>query len=122
MRISDWSSDVCSSDLEPLSIGRLRGRLDATVTVPGSKSITNRALVCAALAEGTSRLEGALRADDTEAMIDGLGPLGVAVERDWATSTLTVEGTAGPPVSDGALVPARLSRPPRPSLPPLAPP
>src|SRR3546814_6877439 len=42
-------------------------------------------------------------------MIDGLGALGVAVERDWATSTLTVEGTAGHPVSDVALVDARLS-------------
>src|SRR3546814_18091159 len=99
----------------------LRGRLDATVTVPGSKSITNRALVCAALAEGTSRLEGALQADDTEAMIDGLGALGVAVERDWATSTLTVEGTAGHPASDVPLVAARLSGPTRRFLLPLDP-
>ncbi len=43
--------------------------LDAVVRPPGSKSITNRALVCAALARGTSRLEGVLFADDTEAMI-----------------------------------------------------
>jgi len=39
--------------------------LDASVRVPGSKSYTNRALVCAALAEGTSRLLGWLDSQDT---------------------------------------------------------
>jgi 3-phosphoshikimate 1-carboxyvinyltransferase len=43
--------------------------LDATVHLPGSKSITNRALVCAALARQPSTLHGALLADDNEAMI-----------------------------------------------------
>jgi 3-phosphoshikimate 1-carboxyvinyltransferase len=38
---------------------------DATVRVPGSKSLTNRAFVCAALAEGPSRLVGWLESDDT---------------------------------------------------------
>ena len=42
------------------------------MSLPGSKSITNRALVCAALAEGTSTLTNALHADDTEAMVEGL--------------------------------------------------
>ena len=50
---------------------------DATVRVPGSKSLTNRALVCAALASGRSRLVGWLESDDTAAMIEGLGRLGV---------------------------------------------
>lgn len=52
---------------------------DATITVPGSKSLTNRALVCAALAEGRSEISGALEADDTEAMIGALQALGVDV-------------------------------------------
>ena len=66
---------------------------DATVRIPGSKSLTNRALVCSALAAGTSRLVGWLESDDTEAMIDGLGRLGVTVEREG--SDLLVNGTGG---------------------------
>ena len=53
--------------------------LDAVVTVPGSKSITNRALVTAALADGTSLLTGILLADDTRLLIDALRALGVAI-------------------------------------------
>jgi 5-enolpyruvylshikimate-3-phosphate synthase len=52
--------------------------VNATVTVPGSKSITNRALVLAALASrsGPCVLEGALRSEDTDVMIDSLRRLG----------------------------------------------
>jgi len=64
---------------------------DATVRVPGSKSLTNRALVCAALATGRSRLVGWLESDDTTAMIEGLGRLGVTVER--VDADLLVNGT-----------------------------
>jgi 3-phosphoshikimate 1-carboxyvinyltransferase len=66
---------------------------DATVRVPGSKSLTNRALVCAALASGRSRLVGWLESDDTAAMIEGLGRLGVTVER--IGPDLFVNGTGG---------------------------
>jgi 3-phosphoshikimate 1-carboxyvinyltransferase len=62
---------------------------------PGSKSITNRALVCAALARGTSRLAGALDSDDTRVMAAGLAALGVGIEADWATGTIDVTGTHG---------------------------
>jgi 3-phosphoshikimate 1-carboxyvinyltransferase len=55
------------------------GPVDATVTLPGSKSITNRALVCAALAPGTSTVRGWLDADDTVAMVEALQTLGIAV-------------------------------------------
>ncbi|HKJ23669.1 MAG TPA: 3-phosphoshikimate 1-carboxyvinyltransferase, partial [Myxococcota bacterium] len=58
---------------------RPRGPVDATVRVPGSRSLTNRALLAAALAEGESTLTGALDSDDTEAMRDCLDALGVAV-------------------------------------------
>jgi len=56
------------------------GPLDATVRPPGSKSLTNRALVCAALAPGESVIRGALAADDTDAMIEGLRALGITIE------------------------------------------
>src|SRR5438445_7390355 len=57
----------------------------ATVTVPGSKSITNRALVLAALAsrETNCTLTGALRSEDTEVMVDCLRKLGFRVVEDW---------------------------------------
>jgi len=63
----------------------------AEITVPGSKSITNRALVLAALAEGESRLEGVLRSDDTGYMRAGLEALGVSV-RDEGPTRLVVAG------------------------------
>ena len=77
---------------DPLPI-RSRGPLDARIRVPGSRSVTNRALLAAALASGESRLEGAASSDDTEAMRRGLMALGVriAVESDaW-----TVVGVGG---------------------------
>jgi len=70
---------------------------DLTVRVPGSKSITNRALLCAALAAGQSRLSGVLLADDTRAMINAVRALGAAVDldEDTATAVVTGLGTAG---------------------------
>ena len=79
------------------------------MALPGSKSITNRALVCAALADGTSVLTNVLHADDTEAMVEGLRALGAQIDADWALRRIVVEGTAGSPVADVALVDARLS-------------
>jgi 3-phosphoshikimate 1-carboxyvinyltransferase len=81
--------------------------IDATVTVPGSKSITNRALVCAALAEGTSTITGALVADDTAAMSACLEALGARVS--WAGTDVTVAGMAGAIEADGVELDARLS-------------
>ncbi|MBT8241704.1 MAG: 3-phosphoshikimate 1-carboxyvinyltransferase [Acidimicrobiia bacterium] len=68
---------------------------DATVRIPGSKSHTNRALICAALAPGTSGLEGALFADDTIAMVGSLLSLGLAVWADPAGRTITVMNPDG---------------------------
>jgi 3-phosphoshikimate 1-carboxyvinyltransferase len=79
------------------------------VRVPGSKSVTNRALVVAALAEGTSGLEGALLADDTEAMLDCLGRLGVPTEVDRADPSVTVHGLGGRVVAPPTTLDARLS-------------
>lgn len=68
---------------------------DATIVVPGSKSHTNRALICATLAPGTSGLEGALFADDTIAMVGSLLSLGVPIFADPAGRTITVMNTTG---------------------------
>jgi 3-phosphoshikimate 1-carboxyvinyltransferase len=69
--------------------------LRGSLRPPGSKSITNRALVCAALAHGSSRLTGALDSEDTRFMIDSLGRLGVAVEVLDGGQTLVVHGCSG---------------------------
>jgi 3-phosphoshikimate 1-carboxyvinyltransferase len=69
----------------------VRGR----IRPPGSKSITNRALVCAALARGTSTLTGALDSEDTRVMIESLGVLAIPVERHDDGRTLVVHGCSG---------------------------
>jgi 3-phosphoshikimate 1-carboxyvinyltransferase len=68
---------------------------DAEVTVPGSKSFTNRALVCAGLASGASTLTGALFADDTDAMVVALRGLGSSVDADEGAATMRVTGCGG---------------------------
>src|SRR6266436_5685135 len=73
---------------------------NCTITVPGSKSITNRALILAALAKGKCTLRGALWADDTQVMVDSLQKLGfeITVEPDPAEEynrTITVVGRGG---------------------------
>src|SRR2546430_9674280 len=72
----------------------------AEITVPGSKSITNRALILAALAEGEVVLEGALWSEDTQIMVECLQELGfmVNVETDpneTCNRTITVYGKGG---------------------------
>ncbi len=68
---------------------------DATVRVPGSKSITNRALLIAALANGASQLSGALFSDDTRYMVAALRQLGVDIAADEAAERLDVAGQGG---------------------------
>ena len=57
----------------------LGGALNGTVVVPGSKSVSNRALLCAALAEGESTLRGVADGDDTLRMVEGLRLLGAGI-------------------------------------------
>ncbi len=86
-----------------LEILPLRRPVDAEVSIPGSKSYTNRALLIAALADGRSRLTGTLESDDTRYMGDALSALGVDV-RVEADDTLIVHGTDGRiPVSNAKL-------------------
>jgi 3-phosphoshikimate 1-carboxyvinyltransferase len=69
--------------------------LAATVKVPGSKSITNRALLLAAMTTGRSTIDAALISDDTRRMVAALGALGFAVEAEDRARRITVEGGAG---------------------------
>jgi 3-phosphoshikimate 1-carboxyvinyltransferase len=75
-----------------LSIATLTMPPNASVRVPGSKSLTNRALLCAALAEGRSRLTGVLFADDTRAMLDAVTALGAELIVDESVGTVAVTG------------------------------
>lgn len=72
----------------------------AEITVPGSKSITNRALVLAALADGEATLQGALWSEDTQVMVDCLQELGFMVNvapdpNETCNRTITVYGQGG---------------------------
>lgn len=78
-----------------LSIKPFRKFRRASVTPPGSKSITNRALVLAALRTGTTRLTGTLFSEDTRTMIECLRRLGFRVEADEAVRTVEIAGLGG---------------------------
>ena len=68
----------------------------ATFAPPGSKSLTNRALVLAALADGACELSNVLFADDTQVMLEGLKKLGFQLDIDEANRTVRVAGRGGP--------------------------
>jgi len=78
------------------------GPIQGSIRPPGSKSITNRALVCAALAKGQSTLSGALDSEDTRVMIESLRYLGIAIECRDAGATLIVDGCGGRLLPDNA--------------------
>jgi 3-phosphoshikimate 1-carboxyvinyltransferase len=78
-----------------LSITPVQQPIRGAIRPPGSKSITNRALVCAALADGTSILRGALASEDTHVMLDSLRRLGLHVEVGDGGQTLVVAGMGG---------------------------
>lgn len=69
--------------------------IDAAVTVPGSKSYTNRAFACAALAEGESVLHNVLMSDDTRAMLGALEKIGVWTHYNQNASAMKVIGANG---------------------------
>ncbi len=67
----------------------------ATVSLPGSKSLTNRALLLAALAEGDSTLTGVLFSDDTRVMLNALRKLGIKLEVNEDLCIVRVSGRGG---------------------------
>jgi 3-phosphoshikimate 1-carboxyvinyltransferase len=84
------------------------GPVALRLAAPASKSVTNRALLCAALAEGASRLVGAAGSDDAEAMATALGQLGAEVD-PAGSGAWTVTGTGGRLASPARPLDARLS-------------
>ncbi|HEY1064679.1 MAG TPA: 3-phosphoshikimate 1-carboxyvinyltransferase, partial [Pirellulales bacterium] len=70
-------------------------RVTGSVTPPGSKSITNRAFVCAALSDGVTTLTGVLDSEDTRLMAGCLERLGFDVQIDWAACRAVVNGQRG---------------------------
>jgi len=86
---SEWASlsGVSAAIVRP--IGR---RISGAVALPGSKSFTNRALIIAACARGTSTLTGVLRSDDSYWCMDALRKLGVAIAEDGETIRVTGPG------------------------------
>ena len=82
-------------DLPPL------GSASGTVTLPGSKSISNRVLLLAALCEGTTTIHDLLDSDDTQVMLDALKVLGCGVRREGPRK-VCIDGLAGKPVSKKA--------------------
>jgi 3-phosphoshikimate 1-carboxyvinyltransferase len=80
--------------VETLTVKPIKS-LDGTVTLPGSKSLSNRCLLLAALSDGATRVDNLLESDDIRYMLEALDQLQVPVVRHAADS-VTVTGQAGP--------------------------
>lgn len=77
------------------AVKKLKKDNEFTVTVPGSKSITNRALLLAALSTGKCTLEGMLFSDDSRAFLDCLNSLGFNLDINEREKKVTIHGTGG---------------------------
>eukprot|EP01025_Chloroclados_australasicus_P030416 TRINITY_DN3052_c0_g1_i1.p1 TRINITY_DN3052_c0_g1~~TRINITY_DN3052_c0_g1_i1.p1 ORF type:complete len:495 (+),score=51.17 TRINITY_DN3052_c0_g1_i1:56-1486(+) len=75
--------------LDPIS------RIEGTVKLPGSKSLSNRVLLLAALAEGETVVKNLLDSDDIRFMAGALNVLGVELKEDWGDRQMTVKGCKG---------------------------
>eukprot|EP00591_Stephanopyxis_turris_P010675 CAMPEP_0195529762 /NCGR_PEP_ID=MMETSP0794_2-20130614/32401_1 /TAXON_ID=515487 /ORGANISM="Stephanopyxis turris, Strain CCMP 815" /LENGTH=455 /DNA_ID=CAMNT_0040661119 /DNA_START=163 /DNA_END=1530 /DNA_ORIENTATION=+ len=95
MRKSQLS--LTEADMEEALTVKPIKSLDGTVTLPGSKSLSNRCLLLAALSKGNTRVENLLESDDIRYMLEALDQMNVPVERDPDDKTaVTVTGQAGP--------------------------
>ena len=87
--------DVRGAFPDELEIEPLARPVDATVRVPGSKSVTNRALLIAALANGTSTIKNTLFSDDSYWLMHALVRLGFAVRASPSTGETSITGESG---------------------------
>jgi 3-phosphoshikimate 1-carboxyvinyltransferase len=103
--LTPWSAlrDVAAARVMPL--GRA---VEARLALPASKSLSNRALILAAMAEGTTQFTGPLRSDDTWWCADALRRLGADIAVDGMNATVTGIGRHRPR-PEGALHAARLA-------------
>ena len=84
----------------PASVEVLPGNpVEGVIRPPGSKSLTNRALICAAFADGCSTLRGTLQSEDTKVMIDALRSIGVGITVSDGGKTVVVQGQVAEPRS-----------------------
>lgn len=81
--------------MDTYKVGQLKDSPDITVSVPGSKSITNRALLMAAMAQGVTTLSGVLFSDDSRYFLQALQDLGFSVETNEEKKCVRVEGLGG---------------------------
>ena len=88
------SMSATSEKVETLTVTPIKS-LDGTVTLPGSKSLSNRCLLLAALSEGDTKVDNLLESDDIRFMLEALDQMKVPVERHSAES-VTVTGQNGP--------------------------
>ena len=80
---------------DPLEIVPVRRPVCGPIRPPGSKSLTNRALITAALADGTSQLTGVLDSADTRVMVESLRRLELEIEQNLAQQSIQINGCAG---------------------------
>ncbi len=80
---------------DPFLVPKAAGPVSGSVTLPGSKSYTNRALPIAALASGETNIHGALDSDDTRYMVAALQALGIEIVVDWESAFIRVQGSDG---------------------------
>lgn len=94
IRMSAVASRAVDTDKNELTVLPIRS-LDGVVTLPGSKSLSNRCLLLAAVSEGICEVDNLLESDDTRYMLEALDALQVAVDRHSPTK-VTVTGQKGP--------------------------
>ncbi len=80
---------------DAITMEPVNGPTNADVTLPGSKSYTNRALILAAMGDGRSTITSALFSDDTHYMAESLRRLGISVQEDEEHTTFIVDGASG---------------------------
>ena len=85
---------AAANDVEQKTIAPIVS-LDGTVTLPGSKSLSNRCLLLAALSKGNTRVQNLLDSDDIRYMLEALQQLGVPMDVH-SSDSVTVHGQAGP--------------------------
>lgn len=73
-----------------------RSRANGDIYLPGSKSLSLRAMLIASLARGTTKITNLLRSDDTQRMLDALQQLGVDIAQSEENTSIQISGLAGP--------------------------
>src|SRR5256885_11899140 len=93
--MSDRTHLADQNQMMQIEIRPLNRPVNAEIQVPGSKSITNRTLLMAALADGTSTLENALFSEDSHWCAECLQCLGIPIDANEQAATFTVQGLGG---------------------------